>query len=108
MEEINIEAGIKSLAASLREIQSLLAWAELERTEYTPGIPPSFRIDNHIEEDLRAACGFFLKTAMDLHEILNGKDAASVELAQRARWRDGLLRIEAQFRRLNTGARIGL
>jgi hypothetical protein len=108
MEEFNIEAGMKSLAACLREIRSLLAWAELDRAEPTPETPPSFKIDNHIGEDLRAACGFFLKTAMDLHEILNGKDAASVELAQRARWKDRLLRVEAQFRGLSAVASIGL
>ena len=108
MDQVNVEAGMKSLAACLREMESLLAWAELERAEVTPGTPPSFRIDNHIGRDLRAACGFFLKTAMDLHDILNGKDAASVELAQRARWKDRLLRVEAQFRGLSAVASIGL
>ena len=92
----------------MREIESLLAWADLQSTETSLGTPPSFIIDNHVGEDLRVTCGFFLKTATDLHEILNGKDAASVELAQRARWKDQLLRIEAQFRRLTVGAPIGL
>jgi hypothetical protein len=105
MDEVNIEAGIKSLSACLREMKSLLAWAELEKTEDARGTPPSFRIDNHIEEDLRATCGFFLKRAIELHEILNGKGAPFVSLAGRANWKRRLHQVEAEFRRLDLGQR---
>ena len=88
MAHVNVEAGLRSLWTSLREMKDLLAWRELVEAEKKPGQPPSFSIDHHINEELRFQYGFFVKTALDIHEFLNAKDVDVGSKEQRERRRD--------------------
>jgi hypothetical protein len=105
MAELNVEAGLRQLPECLREIRSLLSWAELTLSEARPGTPPSFRIDHHSQEDLRNACRAFIKTAMDLREVLGVKGKHQGSEAERARWKKRLLRLEEEFRKLSQADR---
>ena len=100
MVHVNVEAGLRSLWTSLREMKDLLAWQELVEAEKRPGQPPSFSVDHHIDEELRLQYGFFVKTALDIHEFLNAKDVDVGSKAERERWRHRLSRLEEQCRKL--------
>jgi len=100
MEPVNIMAALKDLSKCLREIRSLLAWKELAEGEAKPGTPPSFRINHHIEEDVRHQCGFFLKTTMDLHEFLNTDGRKSLSESVQEAVRKKLRRMERRFDKL--------
>jgi len=101
MTEANVEAGLWQLSECMRQIRSLVAWQELAKAETRPGTPPSFRIDHRIEEDLRVQSGLFLKTAVDLHEVLNdGKNYGLREEAL-SRCKKRLLSLETEFSKLD-------
>jgi len=106
MSEVNVEAGLGQLSACLREIQSLVSWAELIEAETRPDTPPSFRIDHHTAEDLRMQAGLFFKIAMDLHEVLNRQGQECGSGADRARWKKKLLDLEERIRKLRLTDRL--
>jgi hypothetical protein len=108
MEKVNVEAVLRGLSQSVRQIRALLAWQELERSESKPGQPPSFRIDNHVEEDLRNEYGFFVKMALDLAEFLErtGPGTGAEDEGQRLRWKERLSRLEEEVRKLEVGAKL--
>ena len=96
METYDIMSGLRSLSESLRRFKTLLAWAELERSERRRGEPPSFRIESHVADDLRNEYGFFIKTAMDIRDVLG-----EIPKAKREALRRRLVRLEGQIHRLN-------
>ena len=100
MKSPNVLAALQDLSRCLRDIRSTLAWEELVHEETRRATPPSFRIDHHIEEDLRNQMGFFLKTAMDLHEVLNAESETSLSGEMREALKKRLRRLEEQFRKL--------
>ena len=100
MKSPNVQAALQDLSRCLRDIRSTLAWEELVQQEVRPDTPPSFRIDHHIDEDLRNQTGFFLKTAMDLHEVLNAESETSLSGEMREALKKRLRRLEEQFRKL--------
>ena len=59
-------------------LNTLQAWAELKRSERKLGQPPSFCLDDHLAADLRNEYGFFVKTTMDIHDVLNKKGKRNV------------------------------
>jgi len=71
MEEVDLEAGLRSLRDSLQQMKALLAWKQLKQSESRPGQPPSFTIDDHVETDLRNEYSFFLSTMVKIHHLLN-------------------------------------
>ena len=105
MEDPDIQAGLRSLSASLDKMKELVAWQELEEAERKPGLPPSFQVTNHVVEDLRVQYGSFVKTALDAHEILNSKDFQATEV-ERTRWRQQVLSLESEVRVLGIGERL--
>jgi len=96
MEQCDIAKGLRSLSESLRRLRALLAWAELERSERKPHTPPSFRIESHVTDDLKNEYGFFIKTAVDIHDVLNGISKKNREPLKRR-----LIRLETQLHRLD-------
>ena len=96
MERYDIANGLRSLSESLRRLKALLAWAELERSERKPHTPPAFRIKSHVTDDLKNEYGFFIKAAMDIHDVLNGISKKNREPLKRR-----LIRLETQLHRLD-------
>jgi len=105
MKEANIEAGLRQLSESLRRIRSLVAWAELLKAEARPHTPPSMRIDHGIEADLRVQVGLFMKTSMDLREVLLEAGKEGVPEEALSRWKKRLLKLEAEFSKLDLSDR---
>jgi hypothetical protein len=101
MEQCDLLKGLRSLSESLRQLETLVAWAGLERSESRPHDPPSFRFDNHTATDIRTEYSFFIKTAMDIHDILNSTKVKNVAEKKRQQWRRRLKQLETELHRLN-------
>ena len=100
MAEADLEAGLKSLRKSLRQIKTLLAWEQLKQSEAKPGQPPSFTLNDPTETDLRNEFSFFLATTLQIHSILNGS-AVGIPETECQHIKKELAKIESQLYSLN-------
>ena len=100
MAEADLEAGLKSLRESLRQIRALLAWEQLKQSEALPDQPPAFQIHDSVETDLRNEYSFFLFTSVQMHTILNDS-TIGIHKAKRQRTKEQLVKIEQQLYGLN-------
>ena len=100
MNDGDMHAGLRSLNESLRRMKDLLAWGQLKQSEARPGQPPSFRIYDPTATDLRNEYSHFLSTSIQIHAILNGRDASIPESAHKA-FRRTLANLEQQVYQLN-------
>ena len=100
MAEPNLEAGLKSLRESLRQIKGLLAWEQLKQSEARPGQPPAFTLNDSIEQDLRDEYSFFLSISVQIHSILNDSSVAISE-AKRQNLKLQMAKVERQLYGLN-------
>jgi len=69
MADADLEAGLKSLRKSLRQIKALLAFEQLKKSEAKPSQPPTFTLNDPTETDLRNEYSFFLFTSIQMHSI---------------------------------------
>jgi hypothetical protein len=100
MAEVDLQAGLRSLRDSLRQIKSLLAWEHLKQAEVKPSHPTAFQISDPIQADLRNEYSFFLSTSLQMHSILNDSSFAVSE-ADRQNIKRQLAKIEQQVYSLN-------
>lgn len=100
MVDIDLEAGLKKLKQSLRQIKALLAWEELKRSEAMPNQPPAFTLNDSTETDLRNEYSSFLSTLVRVHSMLND-NTTKVTKAKRQKIKVELIKIERQFNSLN-------
>jgi len=100
MAEVDLEAGLRSLRQSLRQIRSLLAWEQLKQSETKPSRQFSFQIYDPIETDLRNEYSFFLSISVQLHSILND-NSINMDETNRHSIKEKLLKIEEQAHNLN-------
>ena len=100
MAEADLEAGLKSLRESLRQIRALLAWEQLKQSEAHLDQPPAFQIHDSVETDLRNEYSFFLFTSVQMHTILNDS-TIGIPKAKRQRTKEQLVKIEQQLYGLN-------
>ena len=84
------------MSGSLQRLKALLAWVELIRGEQRPHQPPAFQISHDLESEIRNEHGYFIKTAMDIQEVLS-----EIPKAKREALRRRLMRLERQIHRLN-------
>ena len=94
MEERLLEA-LKDLSRTLRRIENLSAWLEMERSERRETFDHSFRWQSSTEQDLKAEIGAFLNTYYDILELL-GKSSPCLEAPMRERLR----RVYCRFSKL--------
>ena len=100
MEQVNLQAGLKGLRQSVSQIKALLAWDELKQAEARPGVPPGFCLADPVDQDLRNAYSFFLKTAVEMHSILNDAGNA-ISDEQRRHFRHQVFLLEQEVNRLD-------
>ena len=94
MEE-RYRAALDDLNQTIKEIQSFLAWRELERAQSRTGFQTSFDLETSTEQDLKMRVGMFLKNYFELLESLgNRADASTREVKAQ------LLQTYEQFARL--------
>jgi hypothetical protein len=105
MAEADLEAGLRSLRGSLRQIKMLLAWQQLKQAETKPDQPPGFGMPGSVETDLRNEYSFFLATALQIHGVLNDTSLTIPE-AKRQSIRSQLARIEQQLYSLNLNQKL--
>ncbi len=96
----NIPVALRQLSAILRKIEELQEWAKLQRQERKPHQPPSFRLDNHIEEDLKIEYSAFISIALDISDALNNPSLGIPE-AKRRRWINRLNQLEDSLRAID-------
>ncbi len=100
MAKVDLEAGLKSLRESLRQIKALLAWEQLKQAEAEPGQPPAFQINDPTERDLKNEYSHFLYISVQMHSILND-GAVSISEAKRQNLKLHLAKVERQVWGLN-------
>ena len=105
MAEADLEAGLKSLRESLRQIRALLAWEQLKQSEVRPGQPPTFTLMGSTQTDLRNEYSYFLFTSLEMHNILNS-NTANISVGKRQRLKEQLAKIERQLYSLNLPQRL--
>ena len=101
MRKCDCKRGLQDLFESLNRIKALRAWGDLKRSEQRPGDPPTLSSDSSLLVDLRNEYGFFIKTAMDIRQHLNGSPSRNSPEDKRRLWRQQLLSIETEVRRMN-------
>lgn len=101
MTKPDVAAALRSMADSLRKLKGMAAWAELVVSQRRPRIAPSFRMDRGIRQDFRAEKGHFIKTSMEIKEVLMGKRKPDASHSTVRRWQRQLRKLEAEFQRLD-------
>jgi hypothetical protein len=71
MAQMNLDAGLRSLRESLRQMKALLAWEQLKKAEARPGRSSVLTAYDPTEVDLRGEYSFFLATSVQIHHILD-------------------------------------
>jgi hypothetical protein len=100
MKDVNLQAGLRSLNASVRRIDSLLAWVELKQEEDAKRSPMQFQPYDSTRDDLRNEYAYFLHTSLQIREVLETTLGITVQERQRiARW---LARAEARIQELGS------
>ena len=100
MEDIDLQAGLKRLSQSLRQMKALLAWGQLKRSEAQPDQPPSFQIYDPTETDLRNEYSLFLSTSIQIRNALR-EHRASISEPAREMLRKKLAMLEQEAHQLN-------
>jgi len=100
MADVDLEAGLRSLRQSLRQIRSLLAWEQLKQSEARPNWQFSFQIYDPIETDLRNEYSFFLSISVQMHSILNDS-SLNIKEPELHSIKEKLMKIEQQVQGLN-------
>ncbi len=93
--EKEIDEALKGLQRSLKTISSLIAWRNLKVAEQRPHEPPSFRMYDPTETDIKVETGFFMKTTFDIRSVLPELPVSLREVVNRR-----LLTLEARLNKL--------
>lgn len=96
---------LRTLQNSFEKIKSLLAWRQLKLAEGRPGLPPSFVIDDRVEEDLRNEYSRFTAMLADFRSILNNTHTF-IPTDRRRNLRRRLCELESQVRSLEASGRL--
>jgi hypothetical protein len=100
MTEIDLQAGLRSLQASLRQVKSLLEWEKLRQSEAKPRQQPAFRMYDPLEADLRNEYSFFLSISIQMHAILQ-HSKATIPDGLRVDLTNKLAKLDQQVYQLN-------
>jgi len=100
MAQMNLEAGLRSLRESLRQMKALLAWEQLKKAESRPHQSPAFCIYDPTETDLRNEYSFFLSTLVQIHHLLNDS-TINIPAAKREALRLRLAKVEQEMNSLD-------
>lgn len=101
MEHMDLQAGLRSLQDSLRRMQALLAWSQLKQHEARLGEPPSFRMYDPTETDLRNEYSRFLSTFTEMHAVLHAHSASIPALRETLQRKLAELEQEAHQLKMN-------
>lgn len=103
MKDTDLQTGLRSLQDSLRRMKGLLAWGQLKQHEARPGEPPSFRMYDPTETDLRNEYSRFLSTSTEMHAVLHAHSASIPALRETLQRK--LAELEQEAHQLNVNRR---
>lgn len=103
MEHIDLQANLRSMSESLRRMKGLLAWSRLKQHEARPAEPPSFRMYDPTETDLRNEYSRFLSTSTEMHAVLHAHSASIPALRETLQRK--LAELEQEAHQLNVNRR---
>jgi hypothetical protein len=94
MEE-QIEVGLRELRASIKRMGELLEWRKLQEQEERSDVPPSFRLQDRVEADIKIEEGVFWKMVFEIQDVLGEGDDATAKKA-----RERMARLEREMREM--------
>jgi hypothetical protein len=92
-----IEIGLRELKASITRIKELLEWKKLRKQEERSDVPPSFRLRDDTETEIKTEEGFFWWTAVNIKTVLVSRAGPIAE-----RQRERLAKLEGEVWKLAT------
>jgi len=90
-----IEVGLRELRASIKRMGELLEWKKLREQEDKRDVPPSFRLQDRLEADMKIEEGAFWKTVFEIQDVLGETDDATAK-----RQRERMAKLEEEMRKL--------
>ena len=105
MKPIDLKAGLQSLRASARQLESLTAWRQLQAAEARSSCFSGFPVHDILETDLRNEYSFFLSISLQMHAVLNDR-SLDISKDQRLVAKRQLARIEQRVCRLRLPSRL--
>ena len=90
-----IEVGLRELRASIKRMGELLEWKKLKAQEERSDVPPSFRLQDRLESDIKIEEGVFWKTVFEIQDVLGERDDATAK-----RHRQRMAKLEEEMREL--------
>jgi hypothetical protein len=94
MEDIDLQAGLRSLEDSVHRMQALLAWKQLKQQEAKPEQPPSFQMYDPTATELRNEYSLFSLVRTHVRAVLKQSSHSVPE-----RLRTGIERTLAELER---------
>jgi hypothetical protein len=93
-----IEIGLRELRASIKRMKELLEWKKLKgQEEKGRRTPPSFRLQDRLEADIKIEEGAFWKSVFEIQDVLGERDDATAE-----KHRQQMAKLEGEMRGLTT------
>jgi hypothetical protein len=93
--ENRIEVGLRELRASIKRMGELLEWKELKKQEERSDAPPSFRLEDRLEADIKIEEGVFWKSVFEIQDVLGERDDATAK-----RQRERMAKLEEEMREM--------
>jgi len=90
-----IEVGLRELRASIKRMGELLEWKKLKEQEERSDVPPSFRFQDRLEQDIKIEEGVFWKMVSDILLVLGERNDATATKA-----RQQMARLEEEMREM--------
>ena len=98
--ETDIPAALQELKELAEKLKALREWAKLAEEEARPGIPPSFQLSNHLEDDVRPVYAAFAGKVLSVQSTLNDPNFAATP-ADKRKWQNMLDNLQGQIRLLH-------
>jgi hypothetical protein len=90
-----IEIGLRELRPSIKRMGELLKWKKLKAQEERSDVPPSFRLQDRLEADIKMEEGVFWKSVFEIQDVLAESDDATAK-----RQRERMAKLEEEMRKL--------
>ncbi len=91
-----IEICLRELRASINRMKELQEWQQLRKQEEGGRrTPPSFRLPDRLEADIKIEEGVFWKTVFEIQDVLGEKDDATAK-----RQRERMAKLEGEMREM--------
>jgi hypothetical protein len=102
VEPQDVEEAIQQMHALLKQMQVTIEWEQAAQINPRTDLPPAFRLQSHMNNELRALAGLFFNLADTITRVI---EQGQFYKAQQQYWLGRIGAMEQQVRGLNLGAR---